>query len=66
MEGLKQLVFKDNYNSLEEYLQCFKYTVAVMQTPDAVERISYELAVDNFSEVSFSSSFPSSFPFFFF
>ena len=49
-EGLKELVFKDRYNNLGEYLDCFKYTVAVLQTEEAMERVAYELACDNFSE----------------
>ena len=49
-EGLKELVFKENYSNLPEYLHGFKYTVAVMQNPEAIERIAYELAADNFAE----------------
>lgn len=49
-EGLKQTVFRDRYSSLEEYLQGFSVTVAVMQTPESLERAAYELAQDNFSE----------------
>ncbi|RME02334.1 MAG: adenosine deaminase family protein [Planctomycetota bacterium] len=49
-EGLRETVFKERYNSLEEYLKGFKYTVATLQTPDALERVSYELAMDNFHE----------------
>lgn len=32
--------------SLELYLQAFPHTVAVMQTPEALERVAYEAAVD--------------------
>lgn len=49
-EGLTKLVFKKEYKNLEEYLLGFNYTVAVMQTPEALERISYELAMDVYSE----------------
>jgi adenosine deaminase len=49
-EGLRKLVFKDRYDDLIEYLQGFGYTTSVMQTPEALERISYELAVDSFAE----------------
>jgi len=49
-DGLKELVFKDRYKDLVEYLQGFQYTVAVMQTPETLERISYELALDAFAE----------------
>lgn len=48
--GLKELIFKDRYRNLPEYLAGFQYTVAVMQTPEAIERIAYELAEDNFNE----------------
>jgi adenosine deaminase len=48
--GLRDLVFKEEYGSLEEYLRGFGYTVAAMQTPGALERVAYELAVDNQAE----------------
>ncbi|HOK39618.1 MAG TPA: adenosine deaminase family protein [bacterium] len=50
VDGLKQLVFKDRYNSLAEYLQGFIYTVATLQTAEALERVAYELAWDNINE----------------
>ncbi|MEN8153174.1 MAG: adenosine deaminase family protein [Acidobacteriota bacterium] len=49
-EGLKETVFKDKYENLGEYLQGFSYTTAVMQNPEAIERISYELVLDNIEE----------------
>jgi len=49
-QGLKDLVFKENYKDLNEYLQGFQYTTAVMQTPEGIERVSYELAFDAFNE----------------
>lgn len=48
--GLEELVFKDHYQSLEEYLTTFGYSCAVMQKPEYVERIAYELALDNQQE----------------
>jgi len=36
--------------SLEEYLDRFKLTVAVMQTPAALERVAYEFVVDSARE----------------
>lgn len=45
-----QEVYKDRYNNLEEYLEGFKYTVAVMQNAENVERIAYEFAADNYAE----------------
>jgi len=50
IEGLKETVFKEKYKDLGEYLQGFFYTGAVMQTPESLERISYELAEDNINE----------------
>ena len=48
--GLQELVFKDRYPSLMHYLQGFALTVAVMQDAEALERVAYELAEDNFEE----------------
>lgn len=49
-EGLRELVFKERYDSLGEYLRGFEYTTAVLQTPEALERTAYELAQDNLEE----------------
>lgn len=49
-EGMRELVFRSNYNSLEEYLKGFIYTTSVFTNPENIERISYELAVDNQQE----------------
>ena len=49
-EGLRDLVFKPSYESLVEYLAGFELTVAVLQTPEALERAAYELAWDNIDE----------------
>ncbi len=49
-DGLREVVFKDRYASLEEYLTGFGLTCSVMQTQESLERIAYELAIDNFSE----------------
>lgn len=45
---LKKCVFKETYTNLEEYLQCFGYTTAVLRTADALERVAYELGCDQF------------------
>ena len=50
VEGLNELVFKDEYEDLVEYLKTFGYSCAVMQKPDYLERISYEMALDNQAE----------------
>ena len=47
---LKEKVFKDKYNHLGEYLQGFAYTCAVLQRETALERVAYELALDNIAE----------------
>lgn len=49
-EGLRELVFKEKYQDLPDYLRGFGLTVAVLQTPEALERVAYELAVDNIAE----------------
>ncbi len=48
--GLRELVFKDRYANLEEYLRGFAYTCAVLRDPEALEQVAYELAWDNFNE----------------
>ena len=47
-EGMRELVFKDKYESLDEYLKGFFYTGLVMNSVESLERISYEFAIDNF------------------
>lgn len=50
VEGLNELVFKDSYDNLVEYLKTFGYSCAVMQKPEYLEQIAYELALDNQAE----------------
>ncbi|MBM74017.1 MAG: adenosine deaminase [Proteobacteria bacterium] len=47
---LTERVFKDQYTSLFDYLQGFQYTCAVLQTAQALERASRELAEDCIAE----------------
>ena len=49
-DGLKELVFKDRYESLPEYLRGFAYTCAVLRTPENLERVAFEFAEDNLAE----------------
>lgn len=49
-EGLRELVFKDTYKDLGEYLHGFMYTCTVLRNLENLERCSYELAVDNQKE----------------
>jgi adenosine deaminase len=45
-EELAEVMKADDAKNLEDYLRLFDVTVSVMQTPDALERIAYELAED--------------------
>jgi adenosine deaminase len=45
-EGLEALVFRPRYRDLSEYLEGFRYTVAVLQDEEALERTAFELAED--------------------
>jgi adenosine deaminase len=49
-DGMYDLVFKDKYKDLPDYLQGFGYSIAVMQDPESLERIAYEFAQDNIAE----------------
>src|SRR5436190_24332639 len=48
--GLRELVFKDRYESLVEYLRGFQYTCGVLQNAEALEHCARELAEDNQQE----------------
>lgn len=48
--GLRDIVFKDKYKDLPDYLQGFAYTCAVMQSAENLERIGYELIEDHLAE----------------
>ena len=49
-EGLKELVFKDAYADLPDYLHGFAYTCGVLTSGEALERVSYELVQDCLAE----------------
>ena len=49
-EGLEELVFKEKYKDLPDYLHGFAYTCAVLRDPESLERVSYELGVDCLAE----------------
>jgi adenosine deaminase len=49
-EGLMELVFKETYRDLPDYLHGFAYTCAVMRDEESLERIAYELAQDCLAE----------------
>ncbi len=49
-QGLLDLVFKESYKDLPDYLHGFAYTCAVMTDAEALERVSAELAEDCLAE----------------
>lgn len=49
-EGLRELVFKDTYESLPDYLHGFQYTCSALRDLENIEQAAYELAVDNQNE----------------
>ena len=49
-EGLLELVFKEQYRDLPDYLHGFAYTCAVLTDAEALERVAYELAQDCLAE----------------
>ena len=49
-EELGRLMLAEDARNLEEYLERFRITLSLMQRPDAMERIAFELAEDNARE----------------
>lgn len=49
-EGLRELVFKPAYRDLPDYLHGFAYTGAVLDGPESLERVAYELGADCLAE----------------
>ncbi|MCB9689299.1 MAG: adenosine deaminase family protein [Alphaproteobacteria bacterium] len=49
-QGLRELVFKEQYRDLPDYLHGFAYTCAVLTDEEALERVSYELGQDCLAE----------------
>ena len=45
-EELKRQMLASDVHNLEEYLQLFDFTIATLQTPEAIERVAYEIAED--------------------
>jgi adenosine deaminase len=45
-DALREYMRVDDARNLEDYLARFEITLSVMQTPEALERIAYELAID--------------------
>jgi adenosine deaminase len=48
--GMNELVFKERYANLGEYLTGFAFTVAVLQNHEHLERAAFELAEDSYNE----------------
>ncbi|MDA0771739.1 MAG: adenosine deaminase family protein [Cyanobacteria bacterium] len=48
--GLRELVFKNQYKDLPDYLQGFQFTCGVMQDLQALERVAYEFAWDAYHD----------------
>lgn len=46
-EGLARAMYVREANSLEQYLERYRFTVAVMQTREALERVAYEFVLDS-------------------
>ncbi|KAL7435960.1 hypothetical protein ACHAXM_006875 [Skeletonema potamos] len=49
VQELKDLVFPEKYNNLEEYLRGFGYITKVLTTPEALERVAYEVTMDAYN-----------------
>ncbi len=49
-QGLRETVFKDHYRDLDDYLTGFSYTATLMNSRKRLERVAYELALDNQNE----------------
>ena len=49
-DGLLELVFKENYRDLPDYLHGFAYTSPVLCDEEALERVAFELAEDCLAE----------------
>lgn len=45
-EALRRYMLVDDATNLEDYLARFDITIAVLQTPDAIERVAYEMVED--------------------
>lgn len=45
-EALRQWMLVSDARHLADYLSRFEYTIALLQTPDAIERVAYEMVAD--------------------
>jgi len=44
--ALRKFMLVDNASSLEDYLARFEYTIPLLQTPEAIERVAHEMVED--------------------
>ncbi|HEV8356999.1 MAG TPA: adenosine deaminase [Gemmatimonadales bacterium] len=49
-EALRRFMLVDDARNLEDYLKRFDITVALLQTPEAIERVAYEMVEDAASD----------------
>ncbi len=45
-DALREFMLVRNAASLEDYLKRFEYTIPLLQTPEAIERVAYEMVED--------------------
>ncbi|MEO5799732.1 MAG: adenosine deaminase [Gemmatimonadales bacterium] len=45
-DALRRYMLVDDARNLEDYLARFEYTIALLQTPEAIERVAYEMVAD--------------------
>lgn len=45
-EPLRQFMLVDDASNLEDYLHRFDFTIPLLQTPEAIERVAYEMVED--------------------
>jgi adenosine deaminase len=45
-EPLRKFMLVDDASSLEDFLQRFDFTIPLLQTPEAIERVAYEMVED--------------------
>ena len=45
-QALRRFMLVNDASSLEDYLARFEYTIPLLQTPEAIERVSYEMVED--------------------
>ena len=43
LEALRRYMLVDDAANLEDYLRRFDVTIALLQTPEAIERVAYEM-----------------------